>query len=65
MDTWSVSGYAAGAFLQNCSYHLEKLFVEVLYHPKGNEVMVHGYERQACLEPYLEQIDISEVMERE
>lgn len=47
-------------------YHLEKLFVEVWYHPESNVVlMVHEYERQACLAPYLEQIDISELMEKE
>ena len=44
-------------------YHLQELFVEVWYHPESGVVlMVHGFDKKACLEPYLESIDLGELM---
>ena len=44
-------------------YHLQDLFVELWYHPEVDTIlMVHGFEKYACLEPYLELIDLRELM---
>lgn len=44
-------------------YHLQELFAEVWYHPESNVIlMVHGYDKQACLEPYLESINLGELI---
>lgn len=44
-------------------YHLQEIFIEVWYHPESNVIlMVHGFDNQACLEHYLESIDLAELM---
>ena len=43
-------------------YHLQELFAEVWYHPESDVMMVHGFDKKACLEPYLESIDLGKLM---
>ena len=44
-------------------YHLQEFFVEVWYHPESDLIlMVRGIDNQACLEHYLEAINLGELM---
>ncbi|MFD3002681.1 hypothetical protein ACFS7Z_20085 [Pontibacter toksunensis] len=44
-------------------YHMSDFFVEVWYSPEDNQIaLVHGFERRELLEPYLEMIDLAELI---
>ena len=46
-----------------CLYYMGKFYAEVVYLPESNEVMlVRGFRSKSCLEPYLEMVDLSDMM---
>lgn len=60
---WTRGNFLAMRQRHGCSvvlYHLQECFAEVWYHHlEDNTVLVvHAFEKPACLEPYLEQISI-------
>jgi len=45
-------------------YHMGGFFAEVWYSPEDNQVaLVHGFNNRQLLEPYLDMIDLEELME--
>ncbi|WP_162055958.1 hypothetical protein [Pontibacter pamirensis] len=62
---WSRGEFLAVRQRHGCTvvlYHLQEIFAEVWYHPESNVLlMVHGYDKHTCLEPYLESIDLREL----
>jgi hypothetical protein len=64
---WEHGRFLAIRTEMNCSvvlYHLGGFFAEVWYSPEDNQIaLVHGFERRELLEPYLNLIDIEELIE--
>jgi hypothetical protein len=45
-------------------YHLAGFFAEVWYSPEDNQIaLVHGFESRKLLEPYLDIINLKELMD--
>ena len=45
-----------------CLYHMEKFFAEVWYRVADNTTeLVRGFKSNACLEPYLNLVDIRDI----
>ena len=45
-------------------YHMPDFFAEVWYSPEDNQIaLVHGFENRKLLEPYLDIINLEELME--
>lgn len=53
--------------VMNCSvvlYHMGEFFAEMWYSPEDNQIaMVHGFNNKELLEPYLDIINLEELME--
>lgn len=63
---WEQGTFIAVRISCGCSmvlYSMGKFFAEVVYLPDANEVMlVRGFRSKYCLEPYLEMVDLSDIM---
>jgi len=63
---WEQGTFIAVRISCGCSivlYAMDKFFAEVVYLPDMNQVMlVRGFKSKSCLEPYLEMVDLSEIM---
>ena len=46
-----------------CLYYMGKFYAEVVYLSESNEVLlVRGFRTKSCLEPYLDMVDLSDMM---
>ncbi|WP_337070740.1 hypothetical protein [Pontibacter sp. 13R65] len=64
---WQQGRFLAIRTEMGCSvvlYHMGSFFAEVWYSPEDNQIaLVHGFKSYSILEPYLELIDLQELME--
>lgn len=64
---WQQGRFLAIRFDMGCSvvlYHMPNFFAEVWYSPEGNQIaLVHGFESKKLLEPYLDIINLEELMD--
>lgn len=45
-------------------YHMSRFFAEVWYSPEDNQIaLVHGFENRKLLDPFLDTIDLEELLE--
>ena len=43
-------------------YQIDTFYVEVLYHKTNGSVEIRGFENTGLLQPYLEQINLAEIL---
>ncbi|WP_345159859.1 hypothetical protein [Pontibacter saemangeumensis] len=64
---WQHGRFLAIRTEMSCSvvlYHMNEFFAEVWYSPEDNQIaLVHGFGSRKLLEPYLDVIDLKELME--
>ncbi|MFD3003980.1 hypothetical protein ACFS7Z_26730 [Pontibacter toksunensis] len=64
---WQQGRFLAIRTEMGCSgvlYHMSGFFAEVWYSPEDNQTaLVHGFESKKLLEPYLDRINLEELME--
>lgn len=46
-----------------CLYHMGKFFAEIWYREADNVIdLVRGFKSTSCLEPYINMVDLSDIM---